>query len=156
MIVSAQPVEGLAESPQERNRLLGAMGGGVLVGRTTNAEELAARFGTRMVGEVGLQLVGAGSDEGWGASVFSVGTAGRGRCAASTRSVGSEPGAADAAAPPRVGEPGQGRLRAGDAAVGAVAGAGRGGRGGGAGVGAGVDAPPAHGRSRPRPPRPGR
>ncbi len=86
VIVSAQPVEGLAESPQERNRLLGAMGGGVLVGRTTNAEELAARFGTRMVGEVGLQLVGAGSDEGWGASVFSGGTAGRGRCAASTRS----------------------------------------------------------------------
>ncbi len=78
VIVSAQPVEGLAESPQERNRLLGAMGGGVLVGRTTNAEELAARFGTRMVGEVGLQLVGAGSDEGWGASVFSGGYSGAG------------------------------------------------------------------------------
>ncbi len=58
VIVSAQSYEGLADTEDERRRLLGAMGGGALIGRTTGAEALAERFGTRLVDEVGYQLDG--------------------------------------------------------------------------------------------------
>ncbi|WP_226363113.1 TraM recognition domain-containing protein [Pseudonocardia sp. ICBG1142] len=59
VIVSAQSYEGLADTEDQRRRLLGAMGGGALIGRTTGAEQLAERFGTRLVDEVGYQLDGA-------------------------------------------------------------------------------------------------
>ncbi|WP_226359230.1 TraM recognition domain-containing protein [Pseudonocardia sp. ICBG601] len=58
VIVSAQSYEGLADTEDQRRRLLGAMGGGALLGRTSNAEQLAERFGTRLVDEVGYQLDG--------------------------------------------------------------------------------------------------
>ncbi|WP_226360780.1 TraM recognition domain-containing protein [Pseudonocardia sp. ICBG1142] len=58
VIVSAQSYEGLADTEDQRRRLLGAMGGGALLGRTSNAEALAERFGTRLVDEVGYQLDG--------------------------------------------------------------------------------------------------
>src|SRR5690606_31728385 len=50
--------EGLAPTPDERERLLGAMGGGMLVMRTQNAGSVAQRTGTRRVSEVGRQLAG--------------------------------------------------------------------------------------------------
>lgn len=56
VIVSAQSYQGLAESDDERERLLNAMGGGMLLGRTQGAEPIAARFGSRKVGEAGMQL----------------------------------------------------------------------------------------------------
>lgn len=62
VVVAAQSYEGLAPTPDERERLLGAMGGGMLVMRTQNAGSVARRAGTRRVSEVGRQL--AGTEEG--------------------------------------------------------------------------------------------
>lgn len=62
VVVSAQSYQGLASSDDERERLLNAMGGGTLVGRTQGAEPLAKRSGTRRVGEAGLKLQGSEFD----------------------------------------------------------------------------------------------
>ncbi|WP_226351236.1 hypothetical protein [Pseudonocardia sp. ICBG601] len=56
VIVSAQSYAGLGADDDERERLLDAMGGGMLLGRTQGAEPLAKRFGSRKVGEAGMQL----------------------------------------------------------------------------------------------------
>lgn len=55
-IPSAQSYYGFGDTEDERQRLLTAMGGGMLIGRTEGAEPLAKRFGSRKVGEAGLQL----------------------------------------------------------------------------------------------------
>ncbi len=55
-IPSAQSYYGFGDTEDERERLLSAMGGGMLIGRTEAAEPLAKRFGSRKVGEAGLQL----------------------------------------------------------------------------------------------------
>src|SRR5690606_11195819 len=62
VVVAAQSYEGLAPTPDERERLLGAMGGGMLVMRTQNAGVVAQRAGTRRVSEVGRQLAGTEED----------------------------------------------------------------------------------------------
>jgi len=66
VIVSAQSYQGLAATDDDRERLLGAMGGGMLIGRTQNADPLAARFGTRHVDETGLQIAAGTGDPGQG------------------------------------------------------------------------------------------
>lgn len=58
VIVSAQSYQGLASTDTERERLLNAMGGGMLVMRTQGAEPLAKRAGTRKVGEASQKLDG--------------------------------------------------------------------------------------------------
>lgn len=62
VVVSAQSYQGLANSDDERERLLNAMGGGMLVGRTQGAEPLAKRSGTRKTGEAGMKLQGGDFD----------------------------------------------------------------------------------------------
>lgn len=66
VIVSAQSYQGLADTDDDRERLLGAMGGGMLIGRTQNADPLAARFGTRQIDETGLQIAAGTGDPGQG------------------------------------------------------------------------------------------
>lgn len=63
VIVSSQSYQGLAPTDDERERLLNATGGGMLVMRTQGAEPLAKRSGTRKVSEVGRKLTGPGSTE---------------------------------------------------------------------------------------------
>lgn len=65
VIVSSQSYQGLARTEDERQRLLNAMGGGMLVMRTQGVEPLAMRTGTRKVGEVGRKILGGEyADEG--------------------------------------------------------------------------------------------
>lgn len=79
VIVSAQSYQGLADTDDDRERLLGAMGGGMLIGRTQNADPLAARFGTRQIDETGLHIAGDPGDPGQGgAGLFTGGHTGAG------------------------------------------------------------------------------